>query len=316
MDAGTIRVRDLNESRHQMFQQIIDWLLNIVISTGAIGFIAFIMRDTISQLFTRSVANHYEKELETFRAEIREKEEIFRTELRGSEKELDEIRSYLISANKERNTLIQAKRLDAAESLLKARQSLSQFSMLVEYINILNIDHILENGNNPKIIEFIKTLLNPFDIDNKIQTLSATDKTLFNLYLSDQTLKLYSAYESLIYSAVILMKFMTVPLEDKSDIIDAVGLRKKIIEIAPTSKEGFDKFGERYAFHWSGYVHDQILISTRRDIFGDDSSLVEMKSMERVAVQSREAQNNIREILRRSGLSDALLEPPDKTNAT
>jgi hypothetical protein len=280
------------------------WLFGVVASSGVIGVAALLMRDTLAKFFSKSVEHRFEKKLETFKADIRD-----------NEKELDQIRSFLVSARRERDSAIQAKRREAAEILLRARHGLSQFSMLVEYMKILNGEQILKDANDPKITEFIEALLKPFDVDEKIKQLGSIDKTVPKLYLSDRSLKIFDAYESIILQAVMMMKLYSIPLRDKGNLIKAGSLSKTVIELAPGSKEGFDEFGEGYAYYWVKYFHDEILRSLRHEVSGTDDLTQDTKSIERLALDSRQAQINIRTSLQKAGLPETLIKSDESAAA-
>ncbi|WP_210334182.1 hypothetical protein [Rhizobium lusitanum] len=206
--------------------------------------------------------------------------------------------------------------MEAAETLLRARHGLAQLSMLVEYMKILNTEQILKDANDPKIAEFIETLVKPFDIDEKIKLLGAIDKTIPRLYLSDKSLKAFDAYESIIIHAAMMMKLFSIPLRDKGGLIKAGSLSKTVMELVPGSKDGFDKWGEGFAYHWSTYFHDEILRSLRHEVSGADDMTRDTESIERLALNSRRAQINIRSSLEQAGLPDTLIKPDESAAAT
>lgn len=188
--------------------------------------------------------------------------------------------------------------------------------MLVEYMKILNTEQILKDANDPKIAEFIETLVKPFDIDEKIKLLGAIDKTIPRLYLSDKSLKAFDAYESIIIHAAMMMKLFSIPLRDKGGLIKAGSLSKTVMELVPGSKDGFDKWGEGFAYHWSTYFHDEILRSLRHEVSGADDMTRDTESIERLALNSRRAQINIRSSLEQAGLPDTLIKPDESAAAT
>src|SRR5699024_596283 len=143
--------------------------------------------------------HRFERKLEKFKADIR-----------NNEKELEQIRSFLVSSRRERDSAIQSRRLEAAEMLLRARHALAQLSMLVEYMKVLNTEQILNEAADPKIAEFVDLLVKPFDIDEKLKQLGCIDKTYPRLYLSEKSLKAFDAYESIILNAVMMMKFFAI----------------------------------------------------------------------------------------------------------
>lgn len=288
-----------------MSAEIWEWLLGVVVSSGVIGTAAYLMRDSIGKLFAKAVEHRFEKRLELFKAGIRD-----------NEKELDQIRSFLVSARRDRDSAIQLKRLEAAEILLRARHALSQFSMLVEYMKILNTEEIFKGADDPKITRFIETLLKPFDIDEKIKTLGTIDHTLPRLYLGERTLKAYDAYSIIITHAAMMMRLFSIPMRNKDGLIKTGSLSKAVIDLVPDSKDGFDKWGEGFAYHWSTYFHDEILRFLRHEVSGADDATRDKKSIERLALDSRRAQNNIRTSLKEIGLPDTLIKPEESAAAS
>ncbi|TIX18963.1 MAG: hypothetical protein E5W97_29520 [Mesorhizobium sp.] len=287
-----------------MTDEFLRWLLGVITSTGLIGGVAFLMRDTVANFLSKTVEHRFEKKLETFKAGIRD-----------NEKELDQIRSFLVSARRERDAAIQAKRLEAAEILLRARHGLSELSMLVEYMKILNTEQILK-AKDPKIIEFVDMLMKPFDVDEKIKKLGAIDKTIPRLYLSENSLKAFDAYQSIIFHAAMMLKLLSIPLRDKGDLIKTGILSKTVIDLVPASKEGFDKWGEEYAYYWSTYFHDQILQALRHEVSGADDMTRDAESVQRLALDSRRAQINIRSSLEQIGLPENLIKPDEAAAAS
>ena len=288
-----------------MAAEIWAWLLSVVSSTGLIGIVAFLMRNTIATFFSKAVEHRFDKKLESFKADIRD-----------NEKELDQIRTFLASSRRERDSAIQSKRLEAAETLLRARHALSQFTMLVEYMKILNGEQILQNGDDPKLTKFIEALIKPFDVDEKIKVVGTIDMTVPRLYLSDKSLRLFDAYEKTILQAAMMMKLYSLPLRDKGSLIKNGTLSEIVMELVPSSKKGFDKWGEEYAYHWATYFHDAILRSLRHEVSGADEVIRDTESIERLALDSRRAQINIRSSLEEAGLPATLIKSDDSAEAS
>lgn len=283
-----------------MFADFWMWLLGVVSSTGLIAIFAFFLRDSVAKFFSKSVEHRFEKKLETFKAGLRE-----------NEKELDLIRSFLVSTRKDRDAAIQTKRLEAAETLLRARDALSQFSMLVEYMSILNTDELLNSKEDPKrISDFVEALIKPFEIDEKMKLLGAINKAYPRLYLSEKTLKVFDVYENIILTAAMMMKLFCVPVPERGRFIKADGgLSKKIIELVPSSKAGFDTWGESFAYHWSRYFYDETLRALRHEVSGTDDLRRDTQSIEQLALDSRRAQINVLKSLEKAGLPDTLIRP-------
>jgi hypothetical protein len=278
-----------------MPSDFIDWLVSVFVSSGSIGIVLYIFRDAIGAFLTKSVEHRFERKLEVFRSEIRE-----------GEADLDQIRTYLTSAQRDRVASFQQKKLEAAEILLRARFVLSQMGMLVEFMKSFKEENVLKS-DDPKVAQVVQELIKPFEIDEKLKSYGHIDKTLPQLYLGQKSLDAFNVYEAIVMQAIMMMKIFSIELRGKQDLIKRGDLGNKVQELAPTSKEGFEKFGDRYAYYWANYFHDEILKALRHEVSGLDEVERDTKSVERLAIDSRRAQMRARISIKQAGLSDQLI---------
>ncbi|CQD76516.1 Uncharacterised protein [Yersinia intermedia] len=281
-----------------MLAEWFKWILGVATSTGILCFTAFLMRTTLSRFFTKSVEYQFEKKFEKFKADIRD-----------NEKELEQVRNFLVLARRERDSALQLKRFEAAETMMRARQTLSELAPIVEYVKNLNTDEMMKRGDDPKIAEFIDALIKPFNIDEKLKAYGEIDKTLSRLYLSDRSQKIFEAYENIVLHAVMIIKMLRIPLGNKPELIKKGSLSKIIIEMVPSSKEGIETYGEGHVFYWSNYFYVEILKELRNELLGTANMSRDTEAATRLAVDSRLAHLDIRSSLKEHGLSDTLLRP-------
>jgi hypothetical protein len=274
-----------------------EFLLSFIGQFGFVALVGYLLRDAIAKFFSKIVEQRFEKKLEAFRGEMRD-----------NERELDHIRSSLVSLRTGQDTILQSKRLESAETLMRARHLLSQLNMAVEYMKLLNTEEIMSDGDNPKIIEFINALLNPIDIDEKIKSLKEIDKTLPRLYMSEKSLKAFDAYEGIMLGAAFMMKAFSVPLRDKDRFFKQDGLSELIIQQLPNSKESFEQYGEKYAYFLSSHFHNETLRLLRHEVSGVDFLEQATKSIETAALDSRKAHLNVRKNINAVGLSPSLIK--------
>lgn len=279
-----------------MNNEIIKWLLSVISSGLVLSLAVYLMRNTLARFFSRSVEHHFEKKFESFKADIRDKE-----------KELERISAFLLSARRER---------DAAEIVVRSRQILSSLTLVAEYLKGLNINEIMRKGDDPKITQFIEALLAPLNVDEKIQAYNALDRTLPKLYLSERTLKIFEAYESIILYAVMTMKMLGLPLRNKADIFKEGNLSKLIIELVPGTRENFEQHGEGYCLFWVTYFYDETLKALRQELLEDSNMLRDTQSATRLAMDSRQAQIDLHSLLQRNGLPDTLVKSEPEQEQT
>lgn len=280
-----------------MFTESFKWLLGVATSAGALGLIAYLMRSTLSRFFTKSVEYQFEKKFEKFKASIR-----------YSEKELEQIRSFLVLARRERDSTLQLKRFEAAEMLMRLRQNLSGLTMIVEYLKVIKIDEVIKNSGDPKVADFIDALIKPFNIEEKIKSYGEIDKTLPELYLGERSRKIFKTYEGIIFNAVTTIKLLSFPVRNKPGLIKRDNLVKMIVEIVPSSKDGFEKHGDTYVFYWLDYFYSETLNELRNELLGAANMTGDTEAATRLVLDSCRAQTELRSSLQQYGLSEALLK--------
>lgn len=277
---------------------VLDWILTSLVSASALGAAAYFLRELISRYFMRSIEFQFEQKLEAIRSQIR-----------TDEQELDQMRSFVLSAKRERDSAFQNKKIEAAETLLSARAVLAKFSIAVVYMKILNVENILADGDNPKITELIRSLAEPLKIDETMEQYGKLNRHQAYLFLGDRSIKVFDAYESTIVHAAMMLKFLSIPLKDKSKAIKRDPfLSKKIVDLLPSTAASFEKWGESHAYYWTDYLYEEILKELRRDLSGVDDVLRDLNSIEDLAVSSRQAQAKVRASLSALGLSEDLVK--------
>lgn len=281
-----------------MFDEFLKWLSTVLTSAVFLSAIAYFSRSALTKFISKSIEHRFDRKIENFKSDIRD-----------NEKEFEQIRQFIGSTRRERDSTLQAKRFEAAEALMRSRQFLSQFTMLVEYVKMLNMEEILKNRNDPKITQFIKTLADPVGIDEKLRVYGEFDRTMPDLYLSEKVKKLFDIYQSIMLNAVMIMKVLSLPgLNISPDLYKKDVLKNMIIESAPFAKDGFDKFGDSYAYLWLNYFHDQILKELRNELLGITSMTNDTQAATRVALDSRQAKIDLQTSLANNGLSQTLIK--------
>ena len=112
------------------------------------------------------------------------------------------------------------------------------------------------------------------------------DKTKPELFLGVKSLKAFEIYEQIILQAHITMNILSLDIERKDKLIKKDSkLSQLIIEYIPTSKEGFDRYGENYAYYWTKYFYDEIRNAVREEIM--NISNIEEKVIRTSEITSR-----------------------------
>lgn len=279
-----------------MVDNLIRWIVSTITSAGFLVAIAYFMRDILTRLLTKSIEHKFEKKIEEFKAEIR-----------SEEKELEQIRASIVSARRERDVGLQAKRFEAAEMLLASRKYLLEFSGLVDIMKTIKFDKLLSYDDKSKVHDLIETLIKPYDIDNKLEEYKKYDHSIPKLYLSERVIAFFEVYKQIVMHAVVTMKLISVGVYKNSDDLKSESLVKAIQELAPASKEGFEKNGDMHALYWANYFYDGVLKELRNDLFGSDTLDKDTELAVRIVVDANNAQLKVRTALDKYGFPEQLI---------
>ena len=162
-------------------------------------------------------------------------------------------------------------------------------------------------GDDQNLNNFMEAITKPLNISQKFEEYAKFNKDIMKLYLNDNTIKSFEIYESIMIYALISLQLLSIPMSRKYNILKEGTLSKKIIEVIPSSKEGFDKYGENYIYYWHDYFYADVLKKLREELIGEVNMNNDTKSAERLVLDFKKAQVNIQNSLRENGLPQNLL---------
>ncbi|MBJ8925427.1 hypothetical protein [Citrobacter sp. FDAARGOS_156] len=280
-----------------MDNEIIPWLGGVLTSVSLTGIIGYLWRDSFGRFMSKGVEHKFEKRIEAFKAEIRK-----------GEKELERINDYLISARTGRESVLQSKKIEAAENVLLLRKHLHGLNPAIEYLKMLDIDNLLKNGGEKKVQDFVDATFKNFMPDEKLKVYSELDRNTAILYLSDTTIKTFEAYKRIMSYGVAVIKVLEIPFGDKDDLLKHEEIKKAIIDAHDESKNDLDAHGRYRVFYWADFFYEKLLKDLRSEILGEDSWGKDKEFATRMALDSHQAQMNIRVKLKEHGLSDSFVQ--------
>lgn len=279
-----------------MVDNLIRWVITTITSAGFLAVVAYLLRGTLARFFTKAVEHRFDKKIEKFKADIR-----------AEEKELDQIRTFIVSARRERDSGLQAKRFEAAEMLLAHRQILLEFYGLVNIVRMVNFDKLIKDYDKNKVKDLIDVLIKPYNIDIKLEEYKKYDLGKPKLYLSERVIAFFEAYKNIIMYAVAKMKLLSIGSYQNSDDVLSEELVKDIQGLVPSSKELFDKNGPLYALSMVDYFYKEVLSELRNDLFGSDTMGKDAELAVRLIVDANNAHVKVRTAFEEYGLSEDFL---------
>ena len=288
-----------------------DLIFNSIGVAAVLGSIGYFLRETITKIFTRSVEHRFDEKLEQTKADFRANEREIEAQISASEQELKYVSEFLATKKRERDTLIQAKRIEAAEIALRTCNVYAKLAMAVETMKIMDIEALSRRTKEPEIQEFFKTLLVSMNVDELMEIALNTEQTLPSLYLDEYSASCLNTYKFIIIHAVSIMRSLSNGIEPR-DFFKVDALRKEVVALAPISEESFDKYGEHYAYYWLQYFYDQTLKSLRELANGQKQVHSDAETARNLLVTSRVTQAQARVQVENSGLpTDIFLKDAD-----
>lgn len=275
---------------------ILKWVLGVITSVGFLSGLGYLLRDTIGRYFSKAVEHRFEKKMEKFKADIRE-----------SEKELEQIRGYIYSARSGRDSIIQSKKFEAAENLIKIRQYLYGFNLVCRYLQMIRIDDLYKKSDDENVKSFIHAIVSPLNLDAKFEEYNKFDKDTPKLYLSEKTIKTFEVFEGINMTGAATLKMLEFSSVTQSNLITAESIVKKIVELAPWSNDLFEKHGESYVYYWNEYFYNELLKEIRNDLSGDGNMIKDTEQAAKLAFDFRETQLKLQESLSKFGLPTDLV---------
>lgn len=272
-----------------MLTNMPDWIADPLLTSTILAGLGFLFRGPLSSFLLKAVEYRFEKSLQNDRALSL-----------ANEKELETIRSFLASRQSERQSILEIKRLEAAEQMMNAANVVSSLIVCVEVMKVIKIDKV-SGSSNSKLVDFFKVLDASIGVEEKIKNYNEYDRTKARLYLSDDTLNCFDTYTTIVSYAALYVRAMSQGL-DVASVLKTDALSKKVIAASPHSKEGFEKYGEGYAFYWAQYFHDRLIAALRVEVSGDENAHRDTATIAKITASSMHAQIEARRLANSSNV--------------
>ncbi len=269
------------------FEQIWAYLVDPALMIAVIIALGYLFRDWIAKLFTSSIQHKFNAEIESIKAESRDREIRLQAEIRQQERVLDRNSEFIGSLRRERSSILQSKRIEAIEIVMLRCKVLATQAVTVEMIKMIKGDYLKDVSENLDKQKAMSMMCQTLGVDAALEKLNSTETTLPNLYLPDRALNLFNAYQGIVMHAMISLKSASLGLD--ANLLKENGLRSIIEPVWPASKEGFDKFGNGFGYYWFQSAYDQLIKELRSIASGEQQRTEDVVSAVSVAVESEKA---------------------------
>lgn len=284
-----------------MWNDFTNWLVGVMASVSITGIIGYIWRDSFGRFMTKSVEHRFDKKLEKYKSEIKE-----------GEKVIEQIRDYLSASRSGRDSLLLAKKIEAAESLIRVRKFLDEFNMAIFYMQMFKIDALFESVDDPKIQNLIDVIIKPLKIDEKAEEYRKLDQDTPRLYLSDKTMKIFDVYSDIIMVGASKLRMLETKIQNTSDIVTSDKVINRILELLPNAKEGFEKHGDSFMFQFHGHFRRELLMELKNELDEDNNMVKDTNSAVELAMGIRSVKVRVQETIEQYNIPDALINTEAK----
>jgi len=256
------------------------WLLNTAGSAGLLAGIGYLSRDIILKYYEKRVGFKFEKEIEEFRREIREKES-----------HITLINSYLTDLAKNRSKAKNDKQLLAAEDCLKLIKVLNKTNLMIQILEHINFKKVYDEKRELELQGFSEELFRDYNIENIFKELKELNSNFIDLYLDEESLNSFRIFQGItIFSIILITAFKDKTTQflkkDDKEIVDL------IVKYLPNTKTSFEKYGDEYMFTWHSYFCEKTIVLLRSFVSGDKNN-EDIANIQHITMTTRKIYNNL-----------------------
>lgn len=275
--------------------EFLKWLAEPAISAALVGAVGFFFRGPLANFFTALVQAKFEAKLEETRSEIR-----------SNEDQLKSINSFITGKKNRRSEIYELRKLDAAEELMLSLRTLRKLGTFNDVLQHVKLEELMKLENQSEAQSFFSTVAQGLNLDSHMQSNSEIEVSRPRLYLSSEALKLFDVYSLVMQHGLIVTKALS---EGRGHIISSKenALRNAVTDIYPSTMEGFDKWGETYAYGQSSFIYDRLLEKLRAEVSGAEMHESDIVEAAKIASSSAEAQTRAQKMIADTGIGERFL---------
>lgn len=260
-------------------------ILNTLNSVGVMGVMGYLCKDIILKYYEKRITVKFEKDLEEFRSEIREKET-----------HIALINGYLADLSRNRSMLKNDKQLNAAEDCLSLIKILNKTSFMIQLLERVNFKAVYAENRELELQKFSEQLFHDCNIEDILKEIKEFNINNLDLYLDDASLNGLRIFQGITLSAIVMVtafKDKTTQFLKKEDK-ELVGF---IIKYLPRTKDSFEKYGDEYMFSLHSYFSEQTLASLRNFVSGGTNN-DDIVNIQKITMTTRKIYSDLPEDLK------------------
>lgn len=244
----------------------------------------------IKSFIDGQVKARIEEKLEKLRGEIRQSEELFKSDLRAKELEIATLQTGALHGRASRKAMTDKRRLEAVDQLWLAVTKLSRMTQPAMTASMLKFDAVAEKAaKDQKMRDFLQMS----GLDGFEEKMADVQIEELRIHLPDFVWALYSAYSTIIIGGYFELKILSMGLDNPGGLLSQDGAATLLKSVLPNRSDYIDSTGRSGHFHLLNEIKEKILSELKSIIDGstDDHENVSRAAeiMKQVTTVSQEA---------------------------
>lgn len=236
--------------------QISDWMPALT-TTTLLSVAGWSARSLIFTRLTNSVKNEFDSKLETLRSELKSKEA-----------QIESLQSAAMSGLITRQGVLYKRKLEAVDQIWSTVKELDKAKNISSVMAILKFDICAkESPNNPKFQQFLNTVGGKFDFKD----LNLSGAALARPYITPLAWAYYSAFSSIILSAVTKMEILKSGVEDAEKYIKPDHQNNLLKTVLPSRSEYIDNNDDSVHHYLLDEIEQLLLLELKNIQDGKES---------------------------------------------
>lgn len=240
-----------------------EWTMVLITVLITIG--GFAGRIWLKSFIDGQVKARIEEKLEKLRGEIRQSEELFKSDLRAKELEISTLQSGALHGRTSRKALTDKSRLEAVNQLWLAVTKLSKMTLPAMTASMLKFEEVAKRAaKDQKMRDFLQMAgLDGFEdkmVDAQVDEL--------RIHLPDFVWALFSAYSLIVIGGYLQLKILSMGLENPQDLIKRDGAATLLKSVLPNRSSYIDNIGPSGYFHLLDEIKESIMVELKSIIDG------------------------------------------------
>lgn len=229
-------------------------LSSAVVSAALVTSVAWLARTLIYERLKASVQHEFNEKLEVIRTDAKQREALLQAELRAQdsrlqaalrnrEQQLQLLQSDVLNARASRQAALETRRLDAIDLLWSSFQGLAPLRLATKMMEPIDFNKALkESATDQKTRAFFSDIAKMAGVSTEqLQARAADTPWKARLYVSDQSWKLFEAYQGVLNVFLLRLKQLEIGIDKDITLIE-----KSIAEVKealPHYTDLLDKYG-------------------------------------------------------------------------